>query len=126
MSELVGSKVAVLGAGIMGSGIAQLSAMAGYEAVARDVDERQLAAAKASTDRSLARLIKAGTARSSTGQRSASALAGHIRSRWKARFEGHSASMCDLDRSPLGASELVQHRQAGDAERLRGLVEAGA
>jgi 3-hydroxybutyryl-CoA dehydrogenase len=60
MSELVGSKVAVLGAGIMGSGIAQLSAMAGYEAVARDLDERQLTAAKASTDRSLARFAKAG------------------------------------------------------------------
>jgi 3-hydroxybutyryl-CoA dehydrogenase len=53
-------KVAVLGAGIMGSGTAQLSAMAGHEAVARDVSDEQLERAGASIDRSLARFAKAG------------------------------------------------------------------
>jgi 3-hydroxybutyryl-CoA dehydrogenase len=60
MTERVGAKVAVLGAGIMGNGIAQLSAMAGYEAVARDVNDTQLEWARANTDKSLARFVKAG------------------------------------------------------------------
>lgn len=53
-------KVAVLGAGIMGSGIAQLAAMAGWDATARDLSEQQLERARASVDRSLARFLKAG------------------------------------------------------------------
>jgi 3-hydroxybutyryl-CoA dehydrogenase len=53
-------KVAVLGAGIMGNGIAQLAAMAGDEAVARDVSDAQLERARASVERSLARFVKSG------------------------------------------------------------------
>jgi 3-hydroxybutyryl-CoA dehydrogenase len=60
MTERVATKVAVLGAGIMGNGIAQLSAMSGYDAVARDVDEVQLERARTTTDTSLARFVKAG------------------------------------------------------------------
>jgi 3-hydroxybutyryl-CoA dehydrogenase len=60
MSDAVGVKVAVLGAGIMGNGIAQLSAMSGYEAVARDVGESQLERARQTTGRSLERFVKAG------------------------------------------------------------------
>lgn len=37
-----GDRVAVIGAGTMGRGIAQVAAMAGHEAVLSDVDERQL------------------------------------------------------------------------------------
>lgn len=51
-------KVAVLGAGIMGSGIAQLAAMAGDEVVARDVSVQQLERGRAAVDRSLARFVK--------------------------------------------------------------------
>jgi len=51
-------KVAVLGAGIMGSGIAQLAAMAGDEAVARDVSEEQLGRGAQAVERSLARFAK--------------------------------------------------------------------
>lgn len=53
-------RVAVLGAGIMGSSIAQLVAMSGDEAVARDVSEEQLERAATGVDRSLARFVRAG------------------------------------------------------------------
>jgi len=53
-------KVAVLGAGIMGAGIAQLAAMAGDDAVARDVTEADLERARAGVERSVARFVKAG------------------------------------------------------------------
>lgn len=53
-------KVAVLGAGTMGNGIAQLAAMSGFEAVARDPSPEQLERAGATIDRSLARFVKAG------------------------------------------------------------------
>jgi 3-hydroxybutyryl-CoA dehydrogenase len=53
-------RVAVLGAGIMGSGIGQLVAMNGGSAGVRDVDEVQLERARVGVERSLARFVKAG------------------------------------------------------------------
>ena len=53
-------KVTVLGAGIMGSGIAQLAAGAGHDVVARDVGDAQIQRARVAIDRSLARFVKAG------------------------------------------------------------------
>jgi 3-hydroxybutyryl-CoA dehydrogenase len=54
-------KTAVIGAGIMGSGIGQLVAMNnGGEARVRDVDEVQLQRAEAAVAKSLARFVKAG------------------------------------------------------------------
>jgi 3-hydroxybutyryl-CoA dehydrogenase len=53
-------KVAVLGAGIMGSGVGQLAAMSGGEASVRDVEEAQLQRARAGVEKSLARFVKAG------------------------------------------------------------------
>jgi 3-hydroxybutyryl-CoA dehydrogenase len=53
-------KVAVLGAGIMGNGIAQLAAMAGDEAVAYDVADAQLGRAGAAVEKSLARFVRSG------------------------------------------------------------------
>jgi 3-hydroxybutyryl-CoA dehydrogenase len=53
-------KVAVLGAGIMGSGVAQLAAMAGHEAVARDVAEEQLERGRAAVAKSVPRFVKSG------------------------------------------------------------------
>ena len=53
-------RVAVLGTGVMGAGVAQLSAMAGHEVVARDTSEEQLARAEKSIATSLARFAKAG------------------------------------------------------------------
>lgn len=53
-------KAAVIGAGIMGSGVGQLAAMSGGEARVRDVDEAQLRRAEETVERSLARFVKAG------------------------------------------------------------------
>jgi 3-hydroxybutyryl-CoA dehydrogenase len=53
-------RVAVLGTGIMGSGIAQLAAMNGYDAVGRDLGEEQLGLAAAAVEKSLGRFVKAG------------------------------------------------------------------
>jgi len=54
------SRVVVLGAGIMGSGVAQLAAMAGDEAAVRDVSAEQLDRARTGVERSLARFVKSG------------------------------------------------------------------
>jgi 3-hydroxybutyryl-CoA dehydrogenase len=53
-------KVTVLGAGIMGGGIAQVAAMAGHQVVAFDVSVEQLERAKSAVETSLARFKKAG------------------------------------------------------------------
>lgn len=52
-------KVAVLGGGIMGNGIAQLAATSGADAVVYDIGEPQLKRAFAAVDKSLARFVKA-------------------------------------------------------------------
>lgn len=54
------SKVAVIGAGLMGSGIAQVSATAGYDVVLRDVGAEQLAQARAGIEASLAKFAAKG------------------------------------------------------------------
>jgi 3-hydroxybutyryl-CoA dehydrogenase len=54
-------KVTVVGAGIMGSGIAQLAAMAGDEVVNHDVSTDQHGRAQAAVAKSLARFAKKGT-----------------------------------------------------------------
>lgn len=53
-------RVAVVGAGIMGHGIAQVAAMAGLATTVYDMDGAQLQRAQAGVARSLARLVKAG------------------------------------------------------------------
>lgn len=60
MSAEIKGKVAVLGAGIMGNGIAQLSAMSGYQVVCRDIGESQLERASESIGTSLGRFVKKG------------------------------------------------------------------
>ena len=51
------STVVVIGAGLMGSGIAQVSAVAGHEVVMRDVDDAALARGMAGIEKSLARFV---------------------------------------------------------------------
>lgn len=53
-------KVAVLGAGTMGSGIAQIAAAAGYDVALRDVGTEALDRASSAIRRSLDRVVKAG------------------------------------------------------------------
>jgi 3-hydroxybutyryl-CoA dehydrogenase len=54
-------RVAVVGGGIMGNGIAQLAAMAGDAAVLHDIDEAALQRARIAIQTSLARFVKRGT-----------------------------------------------------------------
>lgn len=53
-------KVAVLGAGLMGHGIAQVAAEAGYQVVLREVDEPTLQRGLAKIDKQLARAVEKG------------------------------------------------------------------
>jgi 3-hydroxybutyryl-CoA dehydrogenase len=53
-------KVGVLGAGLMGHGIAQVAAQAGYEVVLREVDEEALAKGVGKIEKQLARSVEKG------------------------------------------------------------------
>lgn len=52
--------IGVVGAGLMGSGIAQVSACAGYDTILRDVDQRFLDKARAGIEKSTAKLVEKG------------------------------------------------------------------
>src|SRR5882724_7058667 len=58
MSEI--KKVGVLGCGLMGSGIAQIAAQAGYETVVREVEQKFLDKGMAGIDKSLAKFVEKG------------------------------------------------------------------
>jgi 3-hydroxybutyryl-CoA dehydrogenase len=59
LDEATAGKVAVVGAGIMGSGIAQVAATAGFDVALTDVGEEPLARASAAIERSLGRFVRA-------------------------------------------------------------------
>jgi len=62
-------KVAVIGAGTMGAGIAQLAAMAGYQTCLFDMVPDQIAQARRDMDASLAKLVAKGAVDSGTAER---------------------------------------------------------
>jgi 3-hydroxybutyryl-CoA dehydrogenase len=66
--------VGVLGAGLMGHGIAQVAAQAGYEVIVREVDEDVLARGIGKIDKQLARAVERGK----TEQSEADAVRGRI------------------------------------------------
>lgn len=53
-------RIAIIGAGAMGAGIAQVAASAGFDVTMRDVAEERLKAAMRGIEKSLGRLVKAG------------------------------------------------------------------
>src|SRR5580698_9535467 len=59
MSKAI-EKVGVLGAGLMGHGIAQVAAQAGYEVVLREVDEATLQKGLSKIEKQLARAVEKG------------------------------------------------------------------
>jgi 3-hydroxybutyryl-CoA dehydrogenase len=67
-------KVGVLGAGLMGHGIAQVAAQTGYEVVLREVDEQTLAKGIAKIEKQLARAVEKGK----SSQEDADAVRGRI------------------------------------------------
>jgi len=68
-------KVGVLGAGLMGHGIAQVAAQSGYEVVLREVDEAALAKGIGKIEKQLARAVEKGKA----SQEDADSVRGRIR-----------------------------------------------
>jgi len=68
------TKVGVLGAGLMGHGIAQVAAQAGYDVVLREVDDATLAKGVGRIEKQLARAVEKGRA----SQEDADALRGRI------------------------------------------------
>ncbi|HST54457.1 MAG TPA: 3-hydroxyacyl-CoA dehydrogenase family protein [Solirubrobacteraceae bacterium] len=81
-------KVGVLGAGLMGHGIAQVAAQAGYQVVLREVDEQTLAKGVGKIEKQLARAVEKGK----SSQQDADAV--------RARIQGTTAyadlADCDL------------------------------
>ena len=64
-------KVGVLGAGLMGHGIAQVAAQSGYEVVLREVDEATLQKGIGKIEKQLARAVEKGTLHARGGRRGA-------------------------------------------------------
>jgi 3-hydroxybutyryl-CoA dehydrogenase len=81
-------KVGVLGAGLMGHGIAQVAADAGYEVVLREVDEATLAKGIARIEKQLARAVEKG--------RSSQADADALRARIHGTLDYSELADCDL------------------------------
>jgi len=81
-------KVGVLGAGLMGHGIAQVAAQAGYQVVLREVDEATLAKGVGKIEKQLARAVEKGKLDETE--------AGEIRARIKATTEYRDLADCDL------------------------------
>src|SRR5918911_4166414 len=67
-------KVGVLGCGLMGHGITQVSAQAGYDVVVREVDEQRLAQGIGKIEKQLARAVE----KEKSTQEEADAVRGRI------------------------------------------------
>jgi 3-hydroxybutyryl-CoA dehydrogenase len=62
------TSLAVVGAGLMGSGIAQVAAVAGHDVVLRDVTDTALGKGRASIEKSLGRFVAKGTLETSDAE----------------------------------------------------------
>ena len=60
-------KVGILGAGLMGSGIAEVCAKAGFEVIVREVDEKALDAGRRRIEQSLSKAVERGKLDAKTG-----------------------------------------------------------
>ena len=81
-------KVGVLGCGLMGSGIAQVSAQAGYEVVVREVEQKFLDKGFAAMDKNLARAVEKGKMAAEDKEK--------IRSLIKGTLNNEDLKDCDL------------------------------
>jgi 3-hydroxybutyryl-CoA dehydrogenase len=91
-------KVAVLGAGTMGNGIAQVFAQGGHPVVLRDVDQKALDRAMGQVDKSLGKLVEKGK----LGADDRSAALGRIRA---------TTSMDDVASAELVVEAVVENLQ---------------
>ena len=81
-------KVGVLGAGLMGHGIAQVAAQTGYQVVLREVDEATLAKGIAKIEKQLARAVEKGKMDETE--------AGEVRARIEGTVHYRDLADCDL------------------------------
>jgi 3-hydroxybutyryl-CoA dehydrogenase len=88
MADTEIKQVGVLGAGLMGHGIAQVAAQAGYEVVVREVDEATLAKGIGKIEKQLARAVEKGK----SSQEDADAVSTRI----KGTVEYGDLAACDL------------------------------
>src|ERR1700724_2071255 len=86
MAEI--KQVGVLGAGLMGHGIAQVAAQSGYQVVLREVDEATLEKGIGRIEKQLARAVEKG--------RSTQEEADAIRGRISGTVEYRELAACDL------------------------------
>jgi 3-hydroxybutyryl-CoA dehydrogenase len=82
------SKVGVLGAGLMGHGIAQVTAEAGYDVVVREVDQERLDKGLGRVEKQLARAVEKGKAEQSQ--------ADEVRGRIQGTLDYNDFGDCDL------------------------------
>jgi 3-hydroxybutyryl-CoA dehydrogenase len=108
-------RVAVIGGGLMGSGIAEVTAAAGLPVVVREVDEQAMEAARGRVERSLAHAVKRGKA----SDESASAALGRL------HFTTHLHELADAELIIEAVPEDVELNTAVLAE-LADVVEPGA
>jgi 3-hydroxybutyryl-CoA dehydrogenase len=80
-------KVGVLGCGLMGSGIAQTAAMAGYETIVREVTDDLIAKGFAGIEKSLAKFAEKGTLKDSPDQ---------VRGRLRGTTKFEDLADCDI------------------------------
>ena len=92
-------KVGVIGAGLMGSGIAEVCAKVGFDVVVREVDEKALAAGRRRIEQSLSKAIERGKLDAKTGD--------EIRGRL--RF---SSSLEEISSSDLVIEAIVENLEA--------------
>lgn len=81
-------KVGVLGCGLMGSGIAQIAAQAGYETVVRETEQRFIDKGFAGIDKSLGRFVEKGKMTADEK--------GAVMGRLKGTTDGHDLADCDI------------------------------
>jgi len=81
-------KVGVLGAGLMGHGIAQVAAQAGYQVIVREVDEATLAKGIGKIEKQLARAVEK--------QKSSQEEADEVRARIEGTVHYRDLADCDL------------------------------
>src|SRR5215211_9483851 len=81
-------KVGVVGAGLMGHGIAQVSAQAGYDVVLREVDEDRLQEGVGKIEKQLGRAVEKGRMEQSD--------ADGVRGRIQGRTDYGALADCDL------------------------------
>src|SRR5437763_4320075 len=82
------SKVGVLGAGLMGHGIAQVAAQAGYDVVLREVDQERLDKGIGRIEKQLSRAVEKGRMEQSDAEA--------VRGRIAGTLDYCDYSVCDL------------------------------